>query len=150
MPPTIRTVLNTEYPGWKLAAVSKSVWEEFNKTRPGHHPALMPGDFDQDGKTDWAISVMLNNPGEEEEFVTVFLARPTGYEEIIVESRAPDPEVYLWKETKNFTDLSTGRAREVPQVQLIIRGGPMGDSTYVWESGAFREVPPSATPIFKE
>lgn len=147
VPPDVRARLDEQYPGWKLATAAKSVWLVFKSTAvplpPSRHPSLLNADFDGDGKKDWAIQIQLSNPGEEEQFVTVFLARDGGYEEAIVESRGPDPQVFLWTDVQTSSETVSGRDQLVSHRRLLIKGGPIGDSAYLWEGGQFREVPVS-------
>jgi len=148
LPEGIRQRLNEEYPGWKLAGVSSGVWEDFKKNARPHHPCVVRSDFDNDGKPDWALQIALVTTGEEEQFVTVFLTRDEGsFEEAIVESRGLDPAIYLTSRRKKVTELISGKEQERTRSELVIVGGPLGDSVYYWEGGQFREAPPEATLI---
>lgn len=150
IPEAVLQRLNEEYPGWKLATVSPSVWADFKKNNRPHNPSLVRSDFDKDGRPDWAIQLALVNSGEEEQFVTVFLSRDDGFEEAIVESRGLDPAIYLTSRKKEVEELASGKQQINKRSELVVAGGPLGDSIYYWEGGQFREAPPDATLIPNE
>src|SRR6266581_741980 len=83
LPESIRATLDQEYPGWKLAPVTPQVQREFKKHRVNRSPSLVSGDFDHDGKRDYAVQIALTDIGQEEQIIIVFLARDTAYEETV-------------------------------------------------------------------
>ncbi len=147
LPAGVLARLEEEYPGWKVAVSSKAVWEEFRKEKRPDHPNLLSADFDKDGKRDWVVHVSLVVPGQEEQFVTVFLERDAGYEEAIIESRGLDPNVYVTQRSRSVTEHVSGKNQISQRTELVIIGGPMGDSAYYWENGQFRESPSDTTDI---
>src|ERR1019366_8612251 len=75
LPVAIRVTLDVEYPGWKFAPVTPQVQQEFKKHRANRLPSLAAGDFDHDGKKDYAVQIALTTPGQEEQIIIIFLAR---------------------------------------------------------------------------
>ena len=86
LPPAIQTTLTAEYPGWRLAPVTEDSLKEFKATQATHSPSVVPADFDNDGKRDYAVQIVLSKEGEDEQIVIIFLQRADAYEEIIVQS----------------------------------------------------------------
>ncbi len=128
LPLAIRATLDQEYPGWKLAPVTPQIQQTFQKHHANRLPSLTYGDFDRDGKRDYALQIAITTPGQEEQIVIVFLARGDGYEENILESMGLDPTVYLWATNKDI---------------LMVLGIPGGATTYTFDEGKFQEI---ATP----
>ncbi len=129
LPETIRATLDQEYPGWKLAPVTPQIQSEFKKHRANRSPSMASGDFDHDGKQDYAVQIAFTAPDQPEQIVTeqiviFFLSRGDAYEETIVQTMGLDPTVYLWA------------AKDL----LRVLGGPVGDTTYAYLNGRFEEV----------
>ena len=141
LPEAIRTTLDQEYPGWKLAPVKREVQQAFNKHHTSRLPSLIAGDFNHDGHWDFAVQIALTAPGQEEQIVIVFLARPGAYEETIVQSMGLDPNVYLWIKNKSVSETgASGQDVLVNKDVLMVLGSPAGDSAYAYTDGKFQEV----------
>jgi hypothetical protein len=130
LPQAIRATLNQEYPGWKLAPVTVAIQKEFNKHHFTRLPSLTAGDFNHDGKLDFAVQIALTTPGAEEQIVIVFLAGENSYEENIVQSMGLDPTTYLW----------VAQNKLVNKDILMVLGGPAGDTAYAYNDGKFEEI----------
>lgn len=141
LPESIRATLDQEYPGWKLAPVTIPIQKEFTKRHLTRLPSLTAGDFDHDGKWDYAVQIALTKPGEEEQIVIVFLARDNGYEENIVESMGLDPTVYLWIKNISLREMGNdAQDKLVNKDVLMVLGGPIGDTTYAYQDSKFQEI----------
>ena len=128
LPESILAMLNQEYPAWKLAPVTPQVQREFIKHKINRSPSLVLGDFDHDGKMDYAVQLALTTPGQEEQIIMVFMARDNAYEETIVQSMGPDPTTYLWV------------SKMAQKSILMVLGGPIGETVYAFEDGKFQEI----------
>ncbi len=141
LPPAIRSALDGEYPGWKFAAVTPQILQEFKKHRTNRLPSLAVGDFDHDGKKDYAVQISMNTPGQEEQIILVFLARQTGYEENIVQSMGLDPTTYLWVVNKPLPETGPNAQEKLANRDvLMILGGAVGDTSIAYEAGKLREI----------
>jgi hypothetical protein len=141
LPQSIRATLNQEYPGWKLAPVTLQIQQTFKKHHANRLPSLTYGDFDHDGKRDYAVQIAITTPGEEEQIVIVFLARGDGYEENILESMGLDPTVYLWVANKALTETGpNAQDKFVNKDVLMVLGSPVGSATYAFDEGKFQEI----------
>ncbi len=111
LPPTILATLDQEYPGWKLAPVTSLQIRQLNSKAPAQSLAqsVVAGDFDHDGKRDYAVQIVFTAPDQVDPIVTeqiiiIFLSRESAYEETIVQSMGLDPTVYLWVSNKPMTE----------------------------------------------
>src|SRR5262245_19015455 len=75
LPDGIRTALEEEYPGWKLSPVTPQIQQTFKRHKLNRSPSFVSGDFDHDGKRDYALQIVLTTPGQEEQIVMFFLSR---------------------------------------------------------------------------
>jgi hypothetical protein len=141
LPQAIRATLDQEYPGWKLAPVTPAIQKEFSKRHLVRLPSLTAGDFNHDGKWDYAVQIALTTPGAEEQIVIVFLATGAGYEENIVQSMGLDPTAYLWVKNKVVTETGPdGQDKVANRDVLMVLGGPIGDTGYGYVDGKFQEI----------
>lgn len=143
LPPKIKTTLNQEYAGWKLAPVSKAVQAEFVRLKATKLPSLTTADFNKDGKLDYAVQIAMTTIGQEEQIIMVFMALPEGgYAENIVQSMGLDPNSYLWIQTKALPTTGSDAQEKLVNVTLLrVLGGPAGNSAYRYDTDHFAEVP---------
>ncbi len=141
LPLAIRATLDVEYPGWKFAPVTPQIQQEFKKHRANRLPSLAVGDFDHDGKRDYAVQIALTSPGQEEQIVIVFLARNDAYEENIVQSMGLDPTSYLWVAKKTLAETGPNAQDTLTNKDvLMILGGPISDTTIAYQDGKLQEI----------
>jgi hypothetical protein len=92
IPKGVKSVLDQMHPGWKLAEISAENRNLCFKKNSKYEPTLIWGDFDGNGKQDYAAIITYGNKWA----VIAFLARGTGYQafELLTPSqsykRAPD------------------------------------------------------------
>jgi len=92
LPDPIRHMLTARFPGWAFATLS-----------PGHEassvsgasPAWIAGDFDGDGRTDYAVQLVTPSSGGSVQRVLAFMRRGSGYTLVPLDSFQPTPTVYL-------------------------------------------------------
>src|ERR1044072_6016223 len=82
LPSSARLMLNKRFPGWKFAEVSREVQQVFDDDRKDASPSLISGDFDGNGKLDYATliqrGVVRNGDGKAigpRLFLVVFLQK---------------------------------------------------------------------------
>ena len=128
LPAKIRSRLNKSYAGWKLSA-----GDPICNSR-----AVVSGDFNGDGKTDYAVMFQRgqNNNGG---YVVAFTSRGTNYEPYQLENIAADDlsSSFLAIGRKG-TEYS--KRRKLPYDAL--EGGTCEASSYFWiyGNGAFKQV----------
>lgn len=124
LPDAIRNQLNAEYPGWKFSPVTPEVQKNFIKHVVNHPPSFLAADFDGNGEMDYAVQILIDVPGKVEQIILAFVKGMNTYEESVLESRGPNPDVYLGLRKKNI---------------LIIMGTETGDTNYRYADGRFSE-----------
>jgi hypothetical protein len=91
LPVAARELLDREYPGWRLAPVAVQVRDWFEQQRFSYAPNLARGDFDNDGKPDWALEIVAGGV----QHTLVLLNRGEGFAGNLLASDGPDPFTYL-------------------------------------------------------
>lgn len=97
LPAGIRKYLNTHYRGWKLAPSEYACGPQVN-------PGFIRGDFDGDGKRDYAVKFTKGKKG----YMLAFLRRGTNYKAFVLHGAGADEMIYsglmLWKRGELFED----------------------------------------------
>jgi len=140
LPPSIRSTLDQEYPGWKLAPVAPKIQAAYKHHQVTHSPSIAAGDFDQDGQRDYAVQIVLNTPGQEEQIIIVFLARQDHFEETILQSMGIDTTYSLWVTRTSIDESGAKPDKPVMKDVLMVLGGPAGDTVYSYDAGKFHEI----------
>jgi len=140
LPESIRATLDQEYPGWKLAPVTPLIQKAYKQQKTTHAPSLTAADFDGDGKRDYAVQIVLNTPGEEEQIIIAFLARGDHFEESILQSMGIDPHYSLWVLRTALDETGAHPENPVTKNVLMVLGGPIGDTVYSYDDGKFHEI----------
>jgi len=139
IPESLRSTLDQEYPGWTLAPVTRQIQEIYKQHKAAHSPSFALGDFDHDGKRDYAVQIVLKTPGQEEQIIIAFLTRGDRFEEIIVQSMGIDPTSSLWTARASVDEAGAAAEKSVAKDVLMVLGGVAGDTTYSYDDGKFHE-----------
>lgn len=142
LPSAIRARLDTEYPGWKLAEVSPGAYEDYRYHRFRVRPNLIWGDFDGDGKRDYAVAI--EHPGHlrPELVVIAFLRRGRSFHSYTLEASAASPTTYLWPHSqgeKGF-DFNLNKYFVYAHDAVGVAYGEVAGVSYLFEHGAFRKI----------
>lgn len=139
VPPAVRASLDKEYRGRRLVQVSQEVKACFARERVGFSPNLLVGDFNGDGKKDYA----LLREHRHRLVVLVFVNSGRSFTrhtlETLTRGEAP---IYLWLFRKGEEDYDYEARKEFTYrtdaigVMLYEKGGV----SFVYERGGFRKV----------
>jgi hypothetical protein len=140
LPESIQSTLNEEYPGWKLAPVTPQIQATYKQHKVTHSPSVAAGDFDHDGQRDYAVQIILNTPGQEEQIIIAFLARAGHFEETILQSMGIDPTNSLWVMRVSIDETGANPDKPEKKDVLMVLGGPVGDTVYSYDAGKFHEI----------
>lgn len=149
LPEAINSTLNRKFPGWKFSEVSGGVRQFFGERFPRARPNLIEGDFDGDGRTDYAVLIEHANFNEGGKAFThvverlAFLRRETGYRLYALERSAPaNPELYLTlaRKGEEGRDFRTGRKFRYPNDSICVSYFEKAGGTYIYRRGRFRYV----------
>ncbi|MDQ3918284.1 MAG: hypothetical protein M3348_07385, partial [Acidobacteriota bacterium] len=149
LPRAVRAALDARFPGWRFAEAGAEVRRFFAERFPGARPDLIKGDFDGDGRTDFALLIEHGNferRGVSFERVVerlAFLKRGTGYRLYSLERSSPaDPELYLTLARKGAAsrEFRTGRRFKYPHDSISVSHFEKAGGTYVYRRGRFHYV----------
>ena len=149
IPSHIKTMLDKKFPGWKFAEVDEYV-RSFLRERVSTNarPEMIMGDFDGNGKADYAVLIkhgeMLDESGKvigENAYVVAFLKKRNGHKLYVLNADGDTPEYltlgrrgeqsYDHKSNKKFT-----YANDSIEGWIFEKAG----WTYVYEKGKFRYI----------
>jgi hypothetical protein len=149
LPEVINSTLNRKFPGWRLSEVSVDVRQFFRERFPDARPNLIEGDFDGNGRTDYALLIEHTNFNKSGKTFThvvellAFLKKGATYKLYTLKESAPaTPELYLTlagkgKEGRTFHTQSRFR---YPNDSITASYFEKAGGTYIFRKGRFRYV----------
>jgi len=148
LPPSIRTVLDQRYPGWRVADISLDV-RTTAKQRLGPEPNVISGDFDGNGWPDHALLIEYRNtdPRESSTYfneVVAFLNEEGRFRLTKLRDRQPGPHpgVYLTLQKKGSEGLDFEAKKKFTYATDSIGEWFLGKGggSYIFRDGRFRFV----------
>ncbi len=121
LPDQIRRTLSQRFPGWAFATLSPG-----HEASPGSgaSPAWIAGDFDGDGRMDYAVQLVAPSSGGSVQRVLAFLRRGQAYTLVRLDSFPPTTTVYLQRVPKGSVradlDAADAGARTVRLVHAAV------------------------------
>lgn len=149
LPDEIRGEMDRAYPGWRLSTVDEDIVEFLRERSSGSQPNLISGDFDGDGRLDYAILIEHTNFHEPDKAFThvleklVFLKRRKGYKKLVMEERQPaDSILYMTLAKKGATgrNFISGKSFTYPTDSIRISYFEKASGTYIYRNGKFRHI----------
>jgi len=147
LPPQARDALYLKFPDWRYADISDEVRQLFKEDATANaRPDLISGDFDGDGRADYAALIFHGTTRVEQDQVVgpnfslvIFMARDQTYELHVIEDPGGDylelihkgDGSYDYEAQKEFTF-------EHDAIDAIIL--EKGATSYVYENGGFRAI----------
>jgi hypothetical protein len=137
IPAGVKSVLDQMHPGWKLAEISDENRQICFKKDSKYRPTLIWGDFDGDGKMDFAAIVTYGKKSS----VMAFLARGTGYKafELFTPSRPNERTPDLLEVLPKGMQLGT-TARKYAHESIAMEYCESSSVFYFYEAGVFHRV----------
>ncbi|HEX8150037.1 MAG TPA: hypothetical protein VF591_22835 [Pyrinomonadaceae bacterium] len=149
LPEAINSTLNRKFPGWRFSEVSVEVRQFFGERFPDARPDLIEGDFDGNGRTDYAVLIEHTNFNKSGKTFThvvellAFLKRGTKYKLYTLKESAPaTPELYLTLAGKGSEGRSfhTQSRFRYPYDSITVSYFGKAGGTYIFRRGRFRYV----------
>jgi hypothetical protein len=136
LPIPVKALLDRNFPGWKFPAVSDETCQTIKQLAgPDAYPELIQGDFDSDGKPDYAV---LFERGSSSRYIAAFLKRRDQYKMTIVSHQGGES---LQLMRRGASDYDYDAQREFTYSRdTIFSGMGMGGSSYLYENGKFRAI----------
>jgi hypothetical protein len=100
LPAGVHARLDQTVPGWKLSPVAPQISDWFRDYRLDYQANLIKGDFDGDGRADYALQVLAHG----KQVLVVVLERKDGYAAHVLAEDKPDPFVFLLRYDKGSKD----------------------------------------------
>jgi hypothetical protein len=137
IPEGVKSVLDHMHPGWRLAGISDENRQYCFKKDSKYEPTLIWGDFDGDGKRDYAAIIIYGKKTA----VIVFLARGTGYRalEVFTTSRPGERPPELLEVFPKGTQLGTTPHKSAHE-SIAMEYCESSSAIYFYEAGAFHHV----------
>lgn len=133
LPTPVRAMLNRRFLGWKFSDVSPEVRQFFKENMRGASPVVISGDFDGNGRRDYAVLVQRRA----RYYLVIFLRRTANYKMYVIKD--PNGE-YLCLARKGTRDYNYNEQKEITYANDAILTGifEKGGSSYVFKNGRFR------------
>lgn len=144
LPASVRVRLDRRFPGWRFAEVREEIRRALKESSPGAHPVLVRGDFDDDGRVDYALLIEQGSFNNDEgvgrrSHLVVLLRRRNGYALHHVASPAGE-YLLLWKKGDRAYNYATQKRfilrKDAVEAVIFEKAG----TTYVYERGRFRPI----------
>lgn len=136
LPNECKKILDKRFQSWKMAEIEPSIIEYFQRERSFEQPNLIKGDWNGDGKTDYAV--LLENKNKAEDKIIVVLMRSKGnYKNYILD--AADCLMSVKKGKKDF-DLVAKKSFRYKNDAIFSYFWEKAGSSYVFEKGKFRAI----------
>lgn len=149
LPLSIRGQLNRNFPGWRFAQPNREVLDFFSDRFPKEDPCVISGDFDGNGRKDYALLIEHPNAIEPNKRFThlvevlAFLRKGRSYRRVRLESSSPaNPEVYLNLKKKGEVgyEFSTAKRFKYPNDSISFSFFEKAGGTYIWKKTRFKYV----------
>ena len=149
LPGAVKSALDRRFTGWRFSEVSGEVRQFLRERHPGARPDLIKGDFDGDGRTDYAVLIEHENFDRRGTSIThfverlAFLRRGSGYKLFILEKGTPaSPELYLRLAEKGAQgyNFHTDKKFRYPHDSIGVGYFGKAGGTYIYRRGRFRYV----------
>ncbi len=139
LPNAIKTILDRDYPGWQFAEVAKEIYEFFKMEKVEFDPNFIMGDFDGNGKRDYAIQIVHGG----KRIVLAFLKKGNFFKKYVLEtSPEPNPDIYLWLLKKGEKDYDYEAEKEFfyPTDAIGVIYFEKAGVSYIFKKGKFQMI----------
>jgi hypothetical protein len=149
LPAPIGAILDQRYPGWRVAEVSREVRAAVGQ-RVGPTPGVIRGDFDGNGRSDYAMLIEYRNTDEPGQAFTHFVealafldnAGSFGLVRLRERQAGPNPDVFLTLQKRGAQgfDFDANKKFTYPHDCIGEWYFGKGGGTYIYRDGRFRYV----------
>src|SRR5215468_9512188 len=96
LPAEVTVALTQDFPGWKLAPIDPQIQQENKYARAVARRGFISGDFDGDGKADYAVMLLHpSDSGAEEQVAVAYLNTKSGWQKHLLQTSSAMPSTYL-------------------------------------------------------
>lgn len=137
LPAACRKILKDEFPSYRLAQVEQEFQNNHEAAKHLYEPNLIKGDWNGDGKIDYAVLLQrkqIRNENDVKALTIAFLRNSNGYQHYILEGGD-----YIDLIKKGVKDYSYDWQRHFryKNDSIFVGVGECCGSTYIWRKGKF-------------
>jgi hypothetical protein len=141
LPEDCQKILNSKFRKWTFAVISADIKKYYLRVRAFEQPNLIKGDWNNDGKSDYAVLLERKNKfASDANLIVAFLKRGNGYGYFPLEGNDCLMSVKKGSKAYDFEKQKSFRYRTDGIFSYIWEKAGV---TYVWENRAFRAIPTS-------
>lgn len=144
LPQECKKILNKNFRGWEIAKVPEEVSKFFRDKRFSFQPNLIKGDWNGDGKTDYAVLIKqgslynyLGEPYAERRFMVAFVKTKKGFKYFRFDG---SEYIALIKKGAQDYDYETDKKFRYRRDAIFDGFWEKAGVSYVWEKGKFRVI----------
>lgn len=139
VPGELRRALDRDYPGWRLASLQDWLAEQL---RPGENGQWMRGDFDGDGRQDYAVQVVRPGGGRTPQLVLLYLRRGTALRPRVVVELPQTQGTFILRIPGGTTseDVEADTSVFYPVDAVSVLHGQEASTSYILTDTGFVEV----------
>ena len=136
LPAAAQKVLDTKYKGWQLAEINKEIVEYYSSERAFENPNSIKGDWNGDGRLDYAVQLQ-NRQNAEKKIIVALVKSGNSFDSYILE--AADCIMSEKKGNKAY-DFETKKSFRYKNDAIFSYFWEKAGTSYVWRNGRFRGI----------
>jgi hypothetical protein len=140
--PEVTRILDVNLPGWKWGTTAEFVEHWFKQTHAIPYPKFISGDFNGDGRLDYALKVTVVAAKRSTDVIVAFLASDSTFTYHVLATQPSEPDVYvvLDKKGSRLYDYETSKYFLLPLDGVGVYFFEKAGETFLFSNGAFRPV----------
>jgi len=144
LPAECKKILNNTFRGWELASIKKEINDYHRKMKFSFAPNLVKGDWNGDGKIDYAVLIkkgrLKNSQGEvigDPRFTLLFVKTKKSFKSFRFEG---SDYIHLMKKGTKDYDYKTNKTFRYKNDTVFDGFWEKGGVSYVWKNGKFLKI----------
>lgn len=130
LPVECKKILDKRYERWKIGKIPKDVEAYHKEVKSPFEPYLIKGDWNGDGKTDYAILIRHRNKNK----TIAFIRQKTGYKFYNLEG---GDYIQVFKKGEKDYDYTSDRDFMYKNDSIFVGFGECCGSSFIWRKGKF-------------
>lgn len=130
LPNECRKILDRNFRGWKLLKVSKEISEYHKKARHPFDPNFIKGDWNGDGKTDYAVLIKVKNQNK----TIAFVRSRRSFKYYSLEG---GDYIQVFKKGMKDYNYDAQKDFAYKNDSIFVGAGDCCGSSYIWQKGKF-------------
>lgn len=137
LPNDCQKILKSRFRSWKLAEIQVEIIDYFKRERAYEQPNLIKGDWNGDGKNDYAV-LLQNKNNSQEKIIVALMKTRTSYKNYTLNAN-DDCIMSVKKESKGY-DFEKKKSFRYKNDAIFTYFWEKAGSSYIWEKGKFRAI----------